>query len=242
MGKRKDGVSFKGVQILCRFHTRIRPVVVCPEISSPAQSLASVINVPSNSCLPRCAFCSFCLGSLGAYSASLRQHKKAKARHIRTMRRPARKVHMLDSRKHQYFRTARHPSGSVGSSVVASVGDTQAAPSLVMLADLGGYSQARAARGPNKPRAAFTTLGTAVLMHQTQPTLPTTLTVHHLQLVTYQKIFKLKKTILYFSLSLCSSVYCRVQCARTHTPHRALTMSVYPWDATSARTLDAPLS
>lgn len=115
----------------------MRPVVVCPDISSPAQSFASVMNVPSNSCLPRAAFCSFCLGSLGAYSASLRQHKKANARHISTMRSPARNVHILDNKKHQYFRTLRQSSGSKtpDSSVVVSttsVGGTQAAPSLVI--------------------------------------------------------------------------------------------------------------
>lgn len=120
--------------------TKIRPVVVCPEMSSPAQSLASVMNVPSNSCLPRWAFCSFCLGSLGAYSASLRQHKKAKARHIKTISNPARKVHMLERRKHQYLRSLRQSSGSMmlpASSVTtsgASVGGTQAtAPSSVIL-------------------------------------------------------------------------------------------------------------
>lgn len=90
----------------------MRPVVVCPEMSSPAQSLASVMNVPSNSCFPcLAAFCSFCLGSLGPYSASFRQQRKAKALHIRTIRRPARKVHMLDRRKHQYFLSERQSSG-----------------------------------------------------------------------------------------------------------------------------------
>lgn len=103
--------------------TRIRPVVVCPEISSPAQSLASVIKVPSNSCLfCRFAFCSFCLGSLGPSSGSLRQHRKAAALHSSTIRRPARKVKMLDRRKHHHFRTLRQSSISeVDDSVVVSI-------------------------------------------------------------------------------------------------------------------------
>lgn len=96
--------------------TRIRPVVVWPDISSPAQSLASVINVPSNSCLPRLAFCSFCLGSFGDSSGSLRQHMNAKARQRRTIRSPAKNVKMLDRRKHHHFRTKRH--SSIGASVV----------------------------------------------------------------------------------------------------------------------------
>lgn len=111
----------------------MRPVVVCPDISSPAQSLASVIKVPSKSCFPcLAAFCSFCLGSLGPYSASLRQHKNAKARHISTISSPARKVHMLDSRKHQYFRTDRHESVSVTLEAIDSDGGSLAASSLVM--------------------------------------------------------------------------------------------------------------
>lgn len=97
----------------------MRPVVVCPDISSPAQSLASVINVPSNSLPWRAAFCSFCLGSFGANSGSLRQHRKAKARQSRTISRPARKVNMLDSTKHHHFRTLRH-SSTWGASVVAA--------------------------------------------------------------------------------------------------------------------------
>lgn len=98
--------------------TRIRPVVVWPDISSPAQSLASVMNVPSNSCLPRLAFCSFCFGSLGDSSGSFRQHMKAKARHSSTMKSPARNVNILDSRKHHHFRSIRH--SSIGSSVVTN--------------------------------------------------------------------------------------------------------------------------
>ena len=96
--------------------TKIRPVVVWPDISSPAQSLASVIKVPSNSCLPRLAFCSFCLGSLGESSGSLRQQMNAKARQRRTIRSPAKNVKMLDNRKHHHFRTWRQ--SSIGASVV----------------------------------------------------------------------------------------------------------------------------
>lgn len=102
--------------------TNILPVVVCPEISSPAQSLASVMKVPSNSCFPcRLAFCSFCFGSFGDSSGSLRQHKKAKARHSRTTRRPAKNVKMLDSRKHHHFRSVKHFSSSPRSDRLADV-------------------------------------------------------------------------------------------------------------------------
>lgn len=96
--------------------TRILPVVVWPDISSPAQSLASVIKVPSNSCLPRLAFCSFCFGSFGDNSGSLRQQMNTNARHSSTISSPAKNVNMLDRRKHHHFRTIRH--SSIGSSVV----------------------------------------------------------------------------------------------------------------------------
>lgn len=92
--------------------TNIRPVVVCPDISSPAQSLASVMNVPSNSCLP-CRFGSF-LGSLfgqpGAASSAgcLRVNRNAKNRHRSTISSPARNVNTLDSRKHHHLRSCRH--------------------------------------------------------------------------------------------------------------------------------------
>lgn len=94
--------------------TKMRPVVVCPDINSPAQSLASVMKVPSNSCFPcRLAFCSFCFGSFGDSSGSLRQHRKAKARHSKTTNRPAKNVNMLDNRKHHHFRSCKHFSSSV---------------------------------------------------------------------------------------------------------------------------------
>uniref|UniRef100_A0A182VA01 Uncharacterized protein n=1 Tax=Anopheles merus TaxID=30066 RepID=A0A182VA01_ANOME len=111
--------------------TKIRPVVVCPEISSPAQSFASVINVPSKSCLPwREAFCSFCFGSFGASSGSFRQHRKANARHSSTASRPARKVNMLDRRKHHHFRTRRQSSRSVGGSSVVSTDCSSSQPDI----------------------------------------------------------------------------------------------------------------
>lgn len=94
-------------------------MVVCPDINSPAQSLASVIKVPSNSCLPcRLAFCSFCFGSFGASSGSLRQHRKANARHSNTMNKPARNVNMLESRKHHHFLPRRQSSSGVRSPTV----------------------------------------------------------------------------------------------------------------------------
>lgn len=95
-------------------------MVVWPEMSSPAQSLASVMKVPSNSCFPcRAAFCSFCLGSLGESSGSLRQQTNAHARHNNTTRKPARNVKIEDRRKHHHFLTLRH-SGSDGAVVVPS--------------------------------------------------------------------------------------------------------------------------
>lgn len=95
--------------------TRILPVVVCPDISSPAQSLASVMKVPSNSCFPSlAAFCSFCLGSFGPRSVSLLQQRKAKSLHTRTISSPAKKVQMEDKRKHQYFLSSRQGSVVVG--------------------------------------------------------------------------------------------------------------------------------
>lgn len=96
--------------------TKMRPVVVCPEMSSPAQSLASVTNVPSNSSLAcRGGFGRFCcFRSLWLYSGegSLRQQIMDMARHIRTIKRPARKVKMLDRRKHHHFRSLRHSISS----------------------------------------------------------------------------------------------------------------------------------
>ncbi|CAH2241841.1 jg16231 [Pararge aegeria aegeria] len=103
--------------------TRIRPVVVWPEMSSPAQSLASVMKVPSNSCLPwRAAFCSFCLGSLGDSSGSRRQHMKAPTRHATTTMSPAANVMIDDKRKHHHFRSLRQSSSLFGA-VVASSSD-----------------------------------------------------------------------------------------------------------------------
>lgn len=93
-------------------------MVVCPDMSSPAQSFASVMKVPSNSCFPwRAAFCSFCLGSLGASSGSLWQQTNVHARHTSTTVSPARNVMMDDRRKHHHFRTLRHAVTSSGSDV-----------------------------------------------------------------------------------------------------------------------------
>lgn len=117
--------------------TRIRPVVVWPDISSPAQSLASVMKVPSNSCLPRLAFCSFCLGSLGESSGSLRQHMKAKARHSSTIKSPARNVNILDIRKHHHFRSWRH--SSIGSSVVTNKSSAQLIPTAGVVRTFTSY-------------------------------------------------------------------------------------------------------
>lgn len=101
-------------------------MVVCPEISSPAQSLASVIKVPSNSLPWRAVFCSFCFGSFGESSGSLRQQRKANARQRSTISSPARKVKMLDRRKHHHFRSLRQPS----------TGGCTVVPSVVIPADL----------------------------------------------------------------------------------------------------------
>ncbi|CAF4813536.1 unnamed protein product [Pieris macdunnoughi] len=107
-----------------KIDTSIRPVVVWPEISSPAQSLASVIKVPSNSCFPwRAAFCSFSFGSLGDSSGSRRQHTKAHNRHSSTTSRPAMNVTIEDRRKHHHFRTLRQSSSSGIGAVVASSSD-----------------------------------------------------------------------------------------------------------------------
>lgn len=105
--------------------TRILPVVVCPEISSPAQSLASVTKFPSIRFLglgpppwvgggPCCCSSSFSFSFAAAISEAcsfvLRQQRKAKARHIKTMKMPARKVKMLESKKHHHFRSSRQSS------------------------------------------------------------------------------------------------------------------------------------
>lgn len=99
-------------------------MVVWPEISSPAQSFASVMKVPSNSCFPcRAAFCSFCFGSLGASSGSLWQQTNAHARHTSTTHSPARNVKIDDRRKHHHFRTLRHSTSSESDAVVVSSSD-----------------------------------------------------------------------------------------------------------------------
>lgn len=110
----------------------MRPVVVCPDINSPAQSFASVIKVPSNSCLPcRLALFSFCFGSFGDSSGSFRQHKNAKARHSNTIKRPAKNVNMLDSKKHHHFLPFRHSSSSNASVLYPSVPDVNGTGDIV---------------------------------------------------------------------------------------------------------------
>ncbi|GLH10080.1 uncharacterized protein GBIM_15068 [Gryllus bimaculatus] len=107
--------------------TKILPVVVCPEINSPAQSLASVMKVPSNSCLPCLAlFCSFCFGSFGDSSGSFRQHRNANALHTRTINKPARNVKILDNTKHHHLRTVRQSSS--GGGVASSTGQQHDMP------------------------------------------------------------------------------------------------------------------
>lgn len=138
--------------------TRIRPVVVCPEMSSPAQSLASVMKVPSNSCLPcRAAFCSFCFGSLGENSGSFRQQMKAARRHSTTIVSPARKVTIDESRKHHHFRTLRQSSMGVGS-VAASSHDAMNTKAFTQtaraLAPSGRLPVARSEL-PARPRSLF---------------------------------------------------------------------------------------
>lgn len=92
-------------------------------MSSPAQSFASVMKVPSNSCLfCRAAFCSFCLGSFGASSGSFRQQTNAQARHSSTTSSPAMNVKIDDSRKHHHFLTLRQSSSMIAA-VVASSSD-----------------------------------------------------------------------------------------------------------------------
>lgn len=128
-------VSWRGcVRKVHKTLTRILPVVVCPEISSPAQSLASVMNVPSNSCLPcLAAFCSFCLGSFGPNSASFRQQRKAKSLHTSTMSSPATKVQTLDKRKHHHLRTRRQVLSTMTVPLFRiKLGGSFAANSLVM--------------------------------------------------------------------------------------------------------------
>lgn len=104
--------------------TRILPVVVWPEMSSPAQSLASVTKLPSIRFLglgwpggwPCCCARSFSFSCCFWYSdaSRLRQQRKEKARHISTMKIPARKVKILDSKKHHHFRSLRHSSSVCG--------------------------------------------------------------------------------------------------------------------------------
>ena len=91
--------------------TRILPVPVWPEMSSPAQSLApamkSPVWPPSN--LFSSSACFFC--SAGVKSATFLQHTAAQALMRRTEKTPTMKERMEERRKHHHLRSARH-SGS----------------------------------------------------------------------------------------------------------------------------------
>lgn len=117
--------------------TSMRPVVVCPEMSPPAQSFASVISpisvAPSPGALrwlapcPPAASCAAWAAALAwaAFPAALalrlrEQQRKANARQIRIMKRPARNVKIDDSRKQYHFRVFRH--SSCGLMVVVTAG------------------------------------------------------------------------------------------------------------------------
>lgn len=98
--------------------TNILPVVDCPEMSSPAQSFASVINPisfpPATTAAPPAAFGSAALTTFAPAPAPLfslfRQQRKANARQIRMMKSPAMNVNTLDRRKHHHLRSFMHSS------------------------------------------------------------------------------------------------------------------------------------
>lgn len=99
--------------------TNILPVVDCPEINSPAQSFASVMNpISLPPPVPATAPFATSLFGPGLVPAPLswfRQQRKANARHIKMMKRPAKNVNTLDRRKHHHFRSFIHSSwGSRG--------------------------------------------------------------------------------------------------------------------------------
>ena len=112
--------------------TRILPVVVCPEISSPAQSLASVTKLPSTRFMDLALpggrppwFCwaasfSFCCWTSNSVASLCLQNKNSPRRHIKTIAIPATKVKMLDRRKHQYMRFSRQLSLTIASSSTSS--------------------------------------------------------------------------------------------------------------------------
>lgn len=89
-------------------------MVVCPEISSPAQSLASVMNPISATSLlllpPILLSGTFVLVTAWVSPVFFRQQMKASARHMSMMNRPTKKVIMLESKKHHHLRSLRHSS------------------------------------------------------------------------------------------------------------------------------------
>ncbi|GFU80408.1 hypothetical protein TNCV_3521801 [Trichonephila clavipes] len=100
--------------------TNILPVVDCPEMSSPAQSFASVINPisfppaiappPGTPPLPgSVALTTFAPAPAPLFSL-FRQQRKANARQIRMMKSPAMNVNTLDRRKHHHLRSFMHSS------------------------------------------------------------------------------------------------------------------------------------
>lgn len=94
--------------------TRILPVVDCPDINSPAQSLASVINPISATSLllppPPLLSGTFVFVAAWESLAFIRQQMKANPRHMRMMNNPTKKVIMLESKKHHHLRSLRHSS------------------------------------------------------------------------------------------------------------------------------------
>ena len=97
--------------------TKILPVPVWPEMSSPAQSFASDMKSPSGPLLPSPLPCrrlasSSCRRSSAAEksSSSFLQQRQAMPRTEATVMRPTRKVKMEDRRKHHHFRSIKHSS------------------------------------------------------------------------------------------------------------------------------------
>lgn len=91
--------------------TKILPVVDCPDISSPAQSLASVIKpISATSLLLPATLLSGTLVLMTAWVSPdfFRQQMKANTRHNKMMNRPTKKVIMLESKKHHHLRSLRH--------------------------------------------------------------------------------------------------------------------------------------
>lgn len=128
--------------------TRIRPVVDCPEMSSPAQSFASVMNpisFPPAVAAPAPAFTGSLTGATGLAPPPLswlRQQRKAKARHIKMMNRPAKNVNTLDRRKHHHFRSFMHSScGSRGTVPLVSGPPPVSSVSILLAIDLARWKK-----------------------------------------------------------------------------------------------------